>query len=43
MSAISNRSIVYVMDEIAGIDIDREIDFAFVEFLIKEGRWNFAE
>ncbi len=35
-SAISDNSIVYIMDEVASIDIDREIDFKFVEFLIKE-------
>ena len=25
------------MDDLSGVDIDREIDFKFVEFLIKEG------
>ncbi len=34
--AISKRSIAYVMDDSSGIDIDREIDFKFVEFLLKE-------
>ena len=28
---------VYVMDELSSTDIDREIDFKFIEFLIKEG------
>ena len=34
---ITENSIIYIMDDIAGIDIDREIDFKFIEFLIKEG------
>jgi len=34
---VSDKSIVYVMDEISGFDIDSEIDFNFVEFLIKKG------
>ncbi|NLE74853.1 MAG: acylneuraminate cytidylyltransferase family protein [Actinobacteria bacterium] len=33
----SERSLPYVMDDVAGIDIDREIDFLFVEFLITSG------
>lgn len=36
-SAQSDNSIVYEMSEFAGIDIDREIDFKFIEFLVKEG------
>lgn len=36
-SAISDQSLFYVMEDTAGIDIDREIDFKFIEFLIKEG------
>jgi CMP-N,N'-diacetyllegionaminic acid synthase len=36
-SPITNNSRVYVMDELSGVDIDREIDFKFVEFLVKEG------
>lgn len=36
-SAQSDDSIVYIMDELASVDIDREIDFSFIEFLIKEG------
>jgi len=27
------------MDELSGTDIDREIDFKFVEFILKEGLW----
>ena len=27
---------IYVMDDLAGIDVDREIDFKFIEFLMKE-------
>jgi len=36
-SPISDNSIVYVMDDTSSVDIDREIDFKYVEFLIKEG------
>jgi CMP-N-acetylneuraminic acid synthetase len=36
-SPISDNSIVYVMDDISSVDIDREIDFKYVEFLIKKG------
>jgi CMP-N-acetylneuraminic acid synthetase len=28
---------VYVMNDNAGIDIDREVDFLFVEFLVNKG------
>lgn len=35
-SAISDNSIVYVMDELSRIDIDSELDFKFIEFLVKE-------
>ena len=28
---------IYIMDDISAFDIDREVDFKFVEFLIKEG------
>lgn len=34
---LSGRSFAYEMDEISTIDIDSEIDFKFIEFLIKEG------
>jgi len=35
------KEIVYVMDDIAAFDIDREIDFKFIEFLIEEGVFEF--
>lgn len=35
-TCITDNSKIYIMDDIAGIDIDREIDFKFIEFLIKE-------
>lgn len=37
VSAISDNSIVYVMDSVSRIDIDSELDFKFIEFLTKEG------
>ena len=37
MKPISDNSIIYIMDELSRIDIDSEIDFKFIEFLIKEG------
>jgi len=36
-SAISDRSLVYVMDELSAFDIDTETDFQFVEFLVSKG------
>jgi len=36
VSAISNKTALYIMDETSGIDIDREIDFNFIEFLIQK-------
>lgn len=36
VSSISDSSIIYLMDEIARTDIDSELDFKFIEFLIKE-------
>ena len=36
-TCISDNSAIYIMDEIAGIDIDREIDCEFIDFLIREG------
>jgi CMP-N-acetylneuraminic acid synthetase len=36
-SPITSNSRIFVMGEYAGTDIDREIDFAFVEYLVKEG------
>lgn len=35
-SAISDNSIIYIMGEESRIDIDSEIDFKFIEFLVKE-------
>lgn len=35
-SAISDDSIIYIMDEISRIDIDSELDFKYIEFLMKE-------
>lgn len=36
-SPFSGHTRLYVMDDLCSVDIDREIDFKFVEFLIKEG------
>jgi CMP-N-acetylneuraminic acid synthetase len=36
-SVFSKKSLIYVMDDFKSIDIDEELDFKFVEFLIKEG------
>jgi CMP-N-acetylneuraminic acid synthetase len=36
-SPLTDDSQVYVMDDSAGVDVDREIDFKFLEFLLKEG------
>lgn len=38
-SVISDNSAIYVMNEISGVDIDNEITFKFIEFLIKERIW----
>ena len=40
-SLYSDKSIMYEMPEIASIDIDREIDFLFIEFLLKKGVFKF--
>jgi CMP-N-acetylneuraminic acid synthetase len=37
----SGKAIVYVMDDISAFDIDRKIDFQFVEFLLKTGVFRF--
>lgn len=34
---ISDKSFLYEMDEKSAVDIDTELDFRFIEFLIKEG------
>jgi len=36
-SAISDRSFVFVMDELSAFDIDSELDFQFIEFLVSKG------
>jgi len=36
ISPLSNNCSIFVMDDFAGIDIDREIDYKFIEFLVKE-------
>jgi len=33
---VSDQSEIYVMDDISGTDIDREMDFKLLEFLVKE-------
>jgi CMP-N,N'-diacetyllegionaminic acid synthase len=33
----SERAVVYVMDDLSAVDIDSELDFKFIEFLMKEG------
>lgn len=35
-SSISDDSIMYLMNDISSVDIDREIDFKFVEFLMEK-------
>lgn len=37
----SGKAIVYVMDDISGFDIDRDIDFQFIEFLLEKGVFEF--
>jgi CMP-N-acetylneuraminic acid synthetase len=32
--------VAYVMDDMSSFDIDTEIDFKFVEFLVKERMWS---
>ena len=36
----SDRAMIYVMNEISALDIDKEIDFKYTEFLIKGGMVN---
>ena len=36
-TAISDHSLVWVMDELSAFDIDSEIDFQFIEFLVSKG------
>jgi CMP-N-acetylneuraminic acid synthetase len=37
----SGKAIVYVMDDVSSFDIDRDIDFQFIEFLLKKGVFKF--
>jgi len=37
----SDKTIIYEMPSIASIDIDGELDFVFVEFLLKNGVFKF--
>ena len=36
----TERTHIYLMDELSGVDIDDELSFKYVEFLIKEGVWS---
>jgi CMP-N,N'-diacetyllegionaminic acid synthase len=36
-SAVSDRSLVWEMDELSAFDIDSEMDFQFIEFLVQKG------
>lgn len=36
-SPFSDHTRIYVMSDFSGVDIDRGIDFQFIEFLVKEG------
>jgi CMP-N,N'-diacetyllegionaminic acid synthase len=40
-SVLTDRTLVYPMSDLSGVDIDREIDFKFLEFLVKEGLVSF--
>lgn len=33
---VGDNSVIYLMNDLCGVDIDREIDFKFIEFLVKE-------
>jgi len=39
LTPFGGKAAIYVMDELSRYDIDSELDFKFVEFLIKEGIW----
>lgn len=39
ITPFSKRTAVYIMDDLSAFDIDREIDFRFIDFLIKQGFW----
>ncbi|MFH1581691.1 MAG: acylneuraminate cytidylyltransferase family protein [Pseudomonadota bacterium] len=36
-TAISNKSLIKVMDELSAFDVDNETDFLFIEFLVSRG------
>lgn len=36
-SAVSDKSLIYIMDELSTFDIDSERDFIFIEYLIEKG------
>ena len=38
-SPLSDRTSIYLMDELSEYDIDNEVDFKFIEFLIRKGIW----
>jgi len=40
-SVHSGKAVVYIMEDIAAFDIDREIDFKFIEFLLEKGVFKF--
>lgn len=42
-SVITDRSLVYVMDSISAFDVDREIDFQFLEFILTKGFFKLEE
>lgn len=37
--SFSDRTAIYVMEDMSAYDIDSEIDFKFIEFLMREGLW----
>ncbi len=39
-TVVSDNSIIYIMDSISRIDIDSELDFKYIEFLVKENIFN---
>jgi len=41
ITVFTDKSVVHIMNELSGVDIDREVDFKFVEFLLKERLWKF--
>lgn len=37
VSPFSDHTLVHVMDDVAGFDVDREVDFQFLDFLVERG------